>query len=260
MYEQIQDILDKINLSFSMENLIFNPYSFGSKRLPYHLIYMHVNKINGKFYIGQTCNPYERWGRNGKKYQEDPYFWAAIQKYGWNNFYHYIIETNLTQDQANERESYYISILQAQNKNIGYNIAAGGKMRAGELWKDISYREKTINSFRKARQKTWSDPIMAKYLQDCLQKGVQEFWSNPEKRQERIKEITGAKNPNSKSVINIETGKLFMTISEASQWAGLKSISCIGANCRGQTKSAGRHPETNEKLHWRYAQKGVDYE
>lgn len=63
--------------------------------------------------------------------------------------------------------------------------------------------------------------------------------------------ITGAGNPNSKAVINLETGKIFLTIKEASEWAGLKSVSSIGENCKGNNKSAGTHPETGIRLYWR---------
>lgn len=51
----------------------------------------------------------------------------------------------------------------------------------------------------------------------------------------------------------IETGQIFSSTREAANWCGLKSCSPIkdylaGRGCR----SAGKHPETNEKLHWEY--------
>lgn len=257
--EKILKILEQVNLQYDENNLILSPSYFGTKRLPYHMIYIHINKINGKYYIGQTCNPYERWGRKGSKYKEDPRFWPAIQKYGWDNFYHYILETSLSQQEANEKEKYYIDFLKARTEGIGYNLAPGGGNFGVELWNDPEYRKKASESFREARKKTWSNPEMASYLQGQLQKGVQRFWNDPEKRKKRIENIMGDKNPNSKAVVNIETGLIFTTITEASKWAGLKSLSCIGANCVGRTKSAGIHPETGERLHWRYAIEGVDY-
>ena len=60
-------------------------------------IYKHTNKINGKIYIGQTHykNVNERF-KNGLGYKRSDgkysYFWEAIQKYGWNNFSHEILE------------------------------------------------------------------------------------------------------------------------------------------------------------------------
>lgn len=94
-------------------------------------IYKHTNKVNGKVYIGQTCQrPEDRW-RNGKGY-EGPYcFYYAIQKYGWDNFSHEILENNLpTVEIANEREKYYIKLYHScvyDPECNGYNSTFGGE-------------------------------------------------------------------------------------------------------------------------------------
>lgn len=63
-------------------------------------IYVHVNKINNKIYIGQTNrkNVYTRFGKNGIQYKKCPYFWNAIKKYGWNQFKHIVLFENLTSE------------------------------------------------------------------------------------------------------------------------------------------------------------------
>lgn len=97
-------------------------------------IYKHTNKVNGKCYIGQTCrkNPNERWN-NGKGYI-GTIFGKAIEKYGWENFSHEIIEDGLTsEEEANKREIYWISHYNSfagvSNSN-GYNMTRGGDDRA----------------------------------------------------------------------------------------------------------------------------------
>ena len=51
----------------------------------------------------------------------------------------------------------------------------------------------------------------------------------------------------------IETGQIFHSTREAADWCGLKSCSPIKDYLAGRGyKSAGKHPETNEKLHWEY--------
>ena len=52
----------------------------------------------------------------------------------------------------------------------------------------------------------------------------------------------------------IETGQIFPSVREAANWCGLKSSSSIKDYCRGNNayKSAGKHPQTGQKLHWRY--------
>lgn len=64
-------------------------------------VYIHKNTINGKMYIGQTKQSLARRFRNGEGYINCPHFYAAIQKYGWDNFEHYIYKDNLSQSQAN---------------------------------------------------------------------------------------------------------------------------------------------------------------
>ena len=97
--------------------------------MPY-LIYKHTNKVNGKSYIGQTSQKATRRWRNGFGYKESPIFYAAIQKYGFDNFEHEIIEENIaTKELANEREQYWISYYHTwiYDPNChGYNSTKGG--------------------------------------------------------------------------------------------------------------------------------------
>ena len=99
------------------------------------LIYKHTCKVNGKGYIGMTCqDTYRRW-QNGFGYNaEDQIFGRAVRKYGWENFSHEILEDNLTFDQANLREQYWISFFHTYIKDPkcnGYNMTLGGAGTAG---------------------------------------------------------------------------------------------------------------------------------
>lgn len=96
-----------------------------------HTIYIHTNKIDGKVYIGQTSQTdlTRRWC-GGHGYKHCDYFQNAIKKYGWNGFNHEILETGLTQEQANEQEVYYISLYNSANPKFGYNIKGGGMSRS----------------------------------------------------------------------------------------------------------------------------------
>lgn len=91
-------------------------------------IYMYENKINNKKYIGQTCQTlYQRSGKNGYKYRQCPIFWLDIQKYGWENFKCILLENNLTKEEADKKEQYYIKLYNTQNYDYGYNILKGGQ-------------------------------------------------------------------------------------------------------------------------------------
>ena len=92
-----------------------------------YTLYEHVNKINGKRYIGITGrNPQERWGRGGKNYRTTPRFFSAIEKYGWDNFEHNIVKDNLTREEACKMEKDLIKKYRTQEKLFGYNILEGG--------------------------------------------------------------------------------------------------------------------------------------
>lgn len=61
-----------------------------------YILYEHVNKQNQKRYIGITSKTLEeRSGSNGRRYYDSPKFWKAIQKYGWDNFEHNVILSQL---------------------------------------------------------------------------------------------------------------------------------------------------------------------
>ena len=88
-------------------------------------IYVHVNKLNGKIYIGQTRNLEHRYGTNGKGYEKCSSFWKAIEKYGWDNFNHIILMEDLTQEEADIIERELISKYRSTNPEFGYNGSPG---------------------------------------------------------------------------------------------------------------------------------------
>lgn len=91
-----------------------------------YCVYIHTNKINDKKYIGQTKQkPEKRWC-NGDGYKQCPLFYKAIKKYGWDNFEHDIIASNLTKDEANNFEKLMIKLLKTCDIEFGYNLDFGG--------------------------------------------------------------------------------------------------------------------------------------
>ena len=90
-------------------------------------VYMHTNKVNGKKYIGITSQkPYKRWC-GGHGYYGCRHFYNAIQKYGWKNFSHDILETGLTKADAEQHEKDLIQLYDTTNYEHGYNISIGGE-------------------------------------------------------------------------------------------------------------------------------------
>jgi group I intron endonuclease len=90
-------------------------------------VYQHINVINNKKYIGITKQNIEsRWGINGVNYKNSPRFYNAILKYGWDNFLHEVIYTNLSKEDACKKEIELIKEYRTQEKEYGYNILEGG--------------------------------------------------------------------------------------------------------------------------------------
>ena len=109
-----------------------------------YIVYKHINKINGKVYIGQTALNVERRWRNGKGYKTGV-FKKAIEKYGWDNFEHIIVRDKLSKEEANLLE---VSLIRKYKElGICYNITDGGEGACGykhteESKKKISNRSK----------------------------------------------------------------------------------------------------------------------
>lgn len=104
------------------------------------IVYKHTNILNNKVYIGITCrDPLIRWGKNGSGYtykSEQCKFANAIKKYGWENFSHEIIESDILDLQtASEREKYWISYYDSFYH--GYNMSPGGAGQSKVNWKQV---------------------------------------------------------------------------------------------------------------------------
>ena len=164
-------------------------------------VYVHQNKINGKMYIGITSvSLNKRFERNGTGYRNHNIkFWRAIQKYGWGNFEHILIASNLTEKEANNMEALLINKLDTIHN--GYNCREGGK--AGKL----SDETKQIIKEKRAKQVINYDAVMRAAEKN---KGI--------KRTEEFKKaVKEAKRPFMKKVLCIETEEMFESITAASK-------------------------------------------
>lgn len=95
-------------------------------------VYMYINTINNKIYIGQTNNLERRhkehinssYNEKAKDYNVP--FHKAIRKYGIEIFELFILEQELTREELNELEEEYIKEYNSLSKQDGYNIRGGG--------------------------------------------------------------------------------------------------------------------------------------
>lgn len=88
-----------------------------------YCVYKHTTP-SGKMYIGITRDTKKRWASNGAGYREQPKFYHAIKKYGWDNISHEIIESGLSVEDAVALEQHYIALYDTIRH--GYNVSPGG--------------------------------------------------------------------------------------------------------------------------------------
>lgn len=86
-------------------------------------IYRHVSPI-GRVYVGITSQDVETRWRHGDNYRNSTYFKRAIRKYGWKNFKHEILFTNVEEERARRLEIELIR--HYKGLGISYNLTNGG--------------------------------------------------------------------------------------------------------------------------------------
>ena len=206
-----------------------------------YTVYLHKNLKNQKVYIGQTSQSVQKRWNNGKGYVSSPHFYAAIQKYGWNNFEHIILKEKLTAEEADYWEKYYISLYQSQQPEKGYNILSGGNEKLKEYWSDENNRK---NQSLKRKQYFKNHPEEIKEIVDRLNT----FEINEKHRlfMKNNYNTSFLKQINEKrkiQVLCIETGKVFDSLVEASKFYNI-SVGNISSVLSGKRKTAGGY-------HWK---------
>lgn len=98
-------------------------------------VYVVVNQLDNRMYIGKSNNWECRWKRhlravrNGNKTK----LYNAIRKYGQENFVCRLIETCDSEDAAYAAEREWIVYFQTRDDRFGYNLAEGGRGGTSEV-------------------------------------------------------------------------------------------------------------------------------
>ena len=236
-------------------------------------VYIHINRINNKSYIGQAKgDPKRRWGKQGKNYFSSTLFYKAIQKYGWDNFEHIILFDSLTSEEANRIEFLLIELFELRNPLYGYNIREGGKnsaisnitrekLRRANLGKTLSketkdkisksmegennpfygkhHNEESIAKMRGSRPSVQNErnPMYGRKHTESTKEKIRQRKIGTKQKQETIK-------LKSKPVRCIETGIEYSSSREAERQTKINNA-CISDCCRGKQKTAGGY-------HWEY--------
>lgn len=210
-----------------------------------YTVYQHKNKINGKNYFGITSrNPIERWGKNGNGYKSSPYFYAAIQKYGWDNFEHIILFTNFTKEQACLKEQELIKQFNSNNRKYGYNSTSGG-----DIFELNEETKQKISNALKGNQNGLNHPCSDEKKQKIsnAQKGRQ-FTEEHKKKlseaarqrhtpcSEEKKQKLSKNYPYKRKVFCEELNQIFDSVQECSRILGIPATN-ISKLCNGRGKT-----------------------
>lgn len=220
-------------------------------------VYMHTNNVNRKKYIGITSqDPEDRW-KNGKGYKSQTVFWNAIQKYGWNNFEHEIIFENLTIHKAKEKEVEFIALYKTNcnrynHPSYGYNMTDGGD----NIYEITLETRKKMSEVAKARladpnNHPWTGRHHTEEAKEKSRKAHLGKKASEETKRKQSEMRKGYQSARANAVYCIELDELFWGQQNAVEKYGFNRC-CIGDCCRGKQKSAGKHPITDEPLHWKY--------
>lgn len=92
------------------------------QKFSFSCIYLWTNNINGKVYVGQTQNFYQRMRQYMNQNDSHRIIGQAINKYGFDNFDIEILEKDLPLKELNMREQYWMDYYQSYNRSNGYNL------------------------------------------------------------------------------------------------------------------------------------------
>ena len=242
-----------------------------------YCIYMHKNTINGKVYVGQTCQkPEDRWGKDGRNYLKKDetgkyvfkHFGPAIKKYGWDNFEHTILYENLSKEEADKIEDKLIIEYKTRDKKFGYNCKGGGAhgtpseeskklMSLSHIGKNLGAehpcskavicletREIYYSMFEAERKLNIGNKAVSSCINNKQKTANGLHWILLEEynkmSEEEIQQYIQERQYYNKEVRCLETNEVYQNAAQAGRILKIKNV---GACCRGERTKAG-------ELHW----------
>lgn len=218
-----------------------------------YTVYKHVVPC-GKVYIGITCRKVrERWGCKGNGYKNQPHFWRAIQKYGWDNIQHIILATGLSEEMAAIAERKLIKRYDSRNPKKGYNDLPGGCLG----WRGMTHTDEAKEKIRQSKLGE-KNPMYGKTHTQEWKDMISRVNSHP-KSAETIEKMKAAQSNRSEetrkklsdsqekvAVVCVETGVVYPGISIAARENNL-CVYNISACIHGRRKMCGG-------FHWKLAE------
>lgn len=242
-----------------------------------YIVYKHTAP-NGKVYIGITQQALSKRWKKGYGYKDNPYFFKAIQKYGWDSIKHEVLFDSLTKEQAEQIEIRLIKEYDSANRDNGYNIALGGNATEPSqetkekesaslkaFWADEENRKKMSKAMRgierteeakknisAAQRKRFSNQTERNAISE-RQKGkkrtesaksktgesLKRYYSTADNKEKYFKAHEGVNRAtHAKPIVCVDTGERFEAVVDAEKKYGIDHRN-IASVCNGKRKSAG---------------------
>lgn len=190
------------------------------------VVYETTNLINGKKYIGQDSHNNPNYLGSGKSISR------AIKKYGKKNFEKKILEYCVNKKHLDEREEYWLQLVDAVNNPLYYNRTS--KPFGGAPWNNNMKKQQSLKY--KNREVTWGNKI-SQAKAGCV---VSE--ERRKKVSESLKGRPRSENAGKEKISVLQYDlkgnfiKEWSSISEAKKWLGEGDIrACL----KQMTKKAG---------------------
>lgn len=166
-----------------------------------YIVYRHLNTRNGKCYVGQTKNGLtKRWKSHidAALRGSELRFHQALRKHGIECWQSFILEENLSVDDANKSESKWIEFYQSADREKGYNSDKFGRNHDRQ-WMDDEHKQKIAE----ATKEFWSSDKGQEKKERLVERNRSEEarktssetqkrrWSDPKQKEEMSKRHKG---------------------------------------------------------------------
>lgn len=148
------------------------------------------------------------------------------------------MEKDLTLEEANQKEEYYINFYNSRNDEYGYNTQKGGNNH--EVTEEIKQK---ISKTKKEQHLKMSEEQKKKLSENNSGKnnpfyGKKHTEETKKKMSENHANVRGGNSPTAKKVMCIETGIIYPSAAEAAEFCN-RTRSAINNCISGLSKTAG---------------------